>query len=651
MKPTLTLLTALLATSCGSREGAADAPPYRVKKTGVRITVDPYCLRSIRGISELKRETYFAICDDGRGFDRRVKDPQRYDELIKTNGTTFGRALGLVNGLDRWYKAIREDPARPGFADLDYLKTRLAPHVREPGEAFRQDMGGRLDVALHGNHNEFPEFMGAYMTGAAARDEKPERLSKNIEAAAELAAATLRWKYTDFDRPAFYEPINEPHWSYWPDEHLAQWHTRTMETVHRQVPGVLVGGPCLSVAYFYKQEYRAFKGLQAFIDNTRCELDFYSFHVYDFLRDGTNDFTGRVTSGLPLESVLDLVQNYTVNRYNKEIGVVVSEHGGYGADELVEKLAKANFKETGFEWEMKKRSIDDFNMVSSVLANTLVFMDHPQTIWKAVPFILLNGLGWDPSYYASLYVPRDYDPKSEEWLPTQKILFYRLLRDLNGHRVAAACEDPDIQTRAFVDGDTLFVVLNNLSNHAKEIALEFPRANELTLRRFGRNADFTPYLTEEPVPALDGLMLRAREALVLKACYGQPLAPLRAVDEVPCYGDRIAAAVTHETAFVVKVPQTSALRYATLRIGLSRPPDAGREVSVSLNGRPLPVPLEQCAVRLVEQEYATCKLIDLPSDAVAETNTVTVSFPDGKKGAVGAVVIRAGYAKSLAERN
>lgn len=616
---------------------------------GVRITVDPFCLRSIRGVSELKREVYFGICDDGRAFDRRVKDPQRYDDLIRTNGITFGRALGVVKGLDRWYKAIREDPGRPGFADLAYLKNRLAPHVREPGEEFRKDMNGRLDVAAHENENAFPEFMGAYLSKAAAHEGK--HLPLNMDAAAELTAATLRHKYTDFDRPRYCEMINEPHWSYWQDTHLAQWHMKTMAAVHREVPGVLAGGPCLPVAYFYKQEYRAFKGLQAFIDNTRCELDFYSFHVYDFLRDGTNAFTGRITSGLPLEGVLDLVQNYTVNRYNKEIGVVVSEHGGYGAEELVEKLAKANFKETGFEWEMKKRSIDDFNMVSSVLANTLVFMDHPQTVLKAVPFILLNGLGWDPSYYASLYVPRDYDPKSEEWLPTQKILFYRLLRDLKGHRVAASSPDPDIQTRAFAGADTLFVVFNNLSHHAKEIALKFPQAEDLTLRRFGRNADYTPYLTEEPLPALDGLVLKAREALVLKARYGQPLKPDHAVDEVPCYGDRVAVAVTGETDFVVKVPQMGTLRYATLRIGLSRPPDAGREVAVSLNGRSLPVPLEQCAERLVEQEYATCKLIDLPPEAVAETNTVTVSFPDGKKGAVGAVVIRAGYAKSLAERN
>ena len=626
-------------------------PGEQSHPSGTRINIDPYCRRSIRGISELNRQAYFGLCDNGgTNFDARCKSAERYDWLIKENGITFGRALGVVNGLDRWYKAIKEDPTRPGFADTGYLAKKLAPHRKAPSEEFRRDMGGRLDVAAHGNHNAFPEFMGAHLSEAAAKDKKPERLPKNIEAAAHLSAATLRSKYTDFDRPAYYELVNEPHWSYWRGEHLAKWHTRTMAVVHEQVPGVLVGGPCISVAYFYKKQYGAFDGLTAFIDNTDCSLDFYSFHVYDFLRDEGGEFRGRITSGLPLESVLDLVQNYTVNKHGKEVGVVISEHGGYGADELVEKLAKEQFPETGFEWEMKKRSIDDFNMVSSVLANTLVFMDHPQTVRKAVPFILLNGLNWDPSYYASLYVPRDYDPKCEEWLATKKIMFYRLLRDLKGHRVAGSCPDPDIQMRTFVDGASLFVVLNNLSNVVKPVMMDLPSPATMLIRRFGRNPDYTPYLTEEPLATLDDLTLQGREAVLIKATYPEVLRARQTVDETPCYGDRVGVPVEDEAArFTVRVPDPAKLRYASLRIGVSRPPDAGWDMTVTLNGKPITVPLEACAERLTqaEHEYASCKIMQLdPSDVKAE-NTVTVFFPDGKPGAVGAVVIRAGQASGL----
>lgn len=67
-----------------------------------------------------------------------------------------------------------------------------------------------------------------------------------------------------------------------------------------------------------------------------------------------------------------------------------------------------------------------------------------------------------------------------------------------------------------------------------------------------------------------------------------------------------------------------------------------REVSVV---KPLVVPLEQCADRLTEKgkDYATCKLVRLDPAALQKVNTIAVSFPDGKPGAVGAVVIRTAY--------
>lgn len=635
MKPALTLLTALLLVPLVALQAAEPAVS--------RIVVDPYCQRSIRGISDLKRETYFALSDHGVNFDRRCQSKQRYDFLVKENGITFGQGFGPVAGLDKHYKAIKEDPARPGFADTAYLKEKIAPGIRESSAEFKKEMNGRLDVATREQINTFPAFMGAYLSKECAKEKVPGSLPANLEAAAQLTADALRYKFTDFDRPRYYEVVNEPHWSYLADKHLAQWFLTTMKTVHRDVPGVLVGGPCISVAYYYRQQYNAFKGIKDFIDNTGCGLDFYSFHIYDFLREKDGDFAGRITSGLPLESVLDLVQNYTVNAYGKEIGVVVSEHGGYGAEELVEKLAKANFKETGFEWEMKKRSIEDFNMVSSVLANTLVFMDHPQTVLKAVPFILLNGLGWNPSYHASLYVPLDYDPKNPEWLPTKKILFYRLLRDLKGHRVAGSSSDPDIQARAFADGRTVFVVLNNLSNQCKSVALDLPAPKSTVIRRLGRSVDFTPYLTEQPLAKIGPLDLLPREAVLLKAEYDQPLEPRSAVNEIPFYGDRIATEVTNgEVCFSVHVPDSRQLSYASLRLGISRPADAGWDVKVTLNGQLLAVPLEQCAERLVEKEYASCKLIPLDPAAIKDVNTIGVSFPDGRPGAVGAVVIRTG---------
>ncbi len=614
----------------------------------VKISIDPFSIRSIQGTSRLNREAYFGICDPGTEFKKRCLKPARYQWLIENNGITFGRTLQVVNGLDEYQKAIRQDPSRPEFVDKAFLIKKVKS--KSSSADFKRDMNNRLDIAAHGFRNAFPEFMGIYQTEAARKDKYAQRLPKNIEAAAELSALALSHRFTDFDRPKYYEPINEPHWSYLQSKHLANWHLATMKTVHRDVPGVLVGGPCLAVPIWEKN-------LRPFIDNTQCKLDFYSFHIYDFLREKDGNFGGVIQSGLPLESLLDQIQNYTVNSYGKEVDIVVSEHGGYGANELVQQLAvDAQFKETGFEWEMKKRSIDDFNMVSSAIANTLVFMDHPHTVLKAVPFILLESMNWDPKYYATLYTPRNFTDKTD-WLPGKKILFYRLFRDLRGNRITSSCPDPDIQTRAFVDGDTAFVILNNLSNAKKFVSINLPRPIEMQVRRLGRNADFTPYLAEAKRPvggktaennlnqnASYDFRFKGRETILIKSTYAKAIEPRQRINEIPCYANRLDVTLDkgRQRAFTVEVPNVDKLKYANLRIGVNRAPEFDKEISVMVNGKTYEVPLEKCADRLTDKAYKSCKIIPLDPTDLKTRNVVYISFPDGQPGSISNVSIRAG---------
>ena len=56
---------------------AGSAAP--VARPVVEITIDPFCRRSIGGISELKRATYFGLCDPGTAFDARCRSPERYE--------------------------------------------------------------------------------------------------------------------------------------------------------------------------------------------------------------------------------------------------------------------------------------------------------------------------------------------------------------------------------------------------------------------------------------------------------------------------------------------------------------------------------------------------------------------------------------------
>jgi hypothetical protein len=603
------------------------------------VRVEPETTRAVQGVSTVERKRYFTVSDSGSRFDQRV-DPERYDLLIRDLNVSFGRNLGAIRW---WGRQVEEDPDRPGFANLSVLK-KHNPAV--PSARFLDDCGPNLDVVYHGNHNEYPAFMGRYVTATSEYEGEQEHLPENLEAAAELAAAVLRHVYTDFDRPVWFEPLNEPHWSFWSDPHLAAWHLKMKEVLQQEFPAIKVGGPCLSVAYFYRDNYRLWKGMKDFMALTEGQMDFYSFHAYDFFNWKDGDFRGRVQSGLPLEGVLDLVQNHSVNTLGREVDLVLSEHGGYvlgkrglydGEEEAAE-IAATYFPGDTFEHEMKKRSIVNVLMLQAVVANTLTFMDHPHVVQKAVPFLIPETWAWDPKYYAQLFVPYEYTDQTRP-VSTHLLNFYRFFRDLDGRRVKAQCDDPDLQVQAFVSGNRLFLVINNLSPEPEAVLLQGGDTEKVQIRRLGRNPDFTGRYTEETVATPESLTLAGLEAVLLIADFEHPIEENSSINEIVCYGDKVAVSL-RDAEFKINVPVDKEIDYAMLRIGLTRKAGLRRDPVVTMNGKILEVPMENCAGRLEEKEYATTKLIPLnPADIKAE-NRVRVSFPDGDEGAVGTAVIR-----------
>lgn len=617
----------------------------------VKIVVFPTIRRQIDGVSALNRKAYFSMCDQGTNFDRRVQSAQRMAYLLGELNISFGRSLGPIRGVVRNSNFVREDSQRPGFVDLEHLRKQSALRRNQPNSAFARFVGGRLDVAAHGARNAFPDYMGAYTTPAATKNtDHASHLPDNLEAAAELSAAVMKHYYTDFDRPRYYEPINEPHWSYTSDQKLADWHLKTKESVQAEELDLKVGGPCNSVAYFYRKDYKAFDGLKNFIRNTNCDLDFYSFHAYDYLRWKGDRLAGRITSGLPLEGMLDLVQTHTINEYGKQVDIVISEHGGYisgepNETEVGDLLAAKYFPEgEGFEHIMEKRSIANHVLVSAAIANTMAFLEHPHVVKKAVPFLLLESMGWDPKYYATLYVAHDFTDRNR-WVESRVLDFFKFFRDLKGDRVAIAGGDPDLQTRAFVSKNQLMVVINNLSNVAHTTEIELPDPQSVTLRRYGRGKDYRPYLLEEEVEALEPLEIAGREAILLVAQYKEEIPAKQTVNEVPCYGNAIAiqSTETKPARFLVEVPNFDQAAYATLRIGVARPTNTNPSLQVKVNGKVVEIPAEDAAARYDdgEQEYASTKIINLNRKLLREKNRVEISFPDDQGGTIGSVVIRA----------
>ena len=63
------------------------------------------------------------------------------------------------------------------------------------------------------------------------------------------------------------------------------------------------------------------------------------------------------------------------------------------------------------------------------------------------------------------------------------------------------------------------------------------------------------------------------------------------------------------------------------------------------NGKELDVPLEDCAERLTDKEYATTKIFLVNTADLTSRNRISVTFADNSEGAIGSVVLRAGLKK------
>ena len=271
--------------------------------------------------------------------------------------------------------------------------------------------------------------------------------SKNLDAAAELAASILKYNFTDFDRPAYFEPLNEPHWEFWKDPHLVNWHIKTKNAVSALTPTSKLEDHVFQSLIFIEIIISYFLGLKYFMDETDGEMDFYSFHAYDF-SVGTEMISWTNSIRLPLEGILDLVQNYAYKQFGEEKQIVLSEHGGYiirdkgiyDGEAIASEIANAHFHGDSFENEIKKRSIVNTLMIQSIMANTLTFMDHPHVIKRLFLLCCQNPGKWDKKYYAQLYVPYNYSDTSRE-VPTHLVNFFRFFRGVEGRRVKALSND------------------------------------------------------------------------------------------------------------------------------------------------------------------------------------------------------------------
>ncbi|MFR9651109.1 MAG: hypothetical protein SNG35_03685 [Rikenellaceae bacterium] len=619
----------------------------------------PTVSKSINGVKEFNREKFINLGSNSEAGERLNSDDRKY--LFEDLEIKVGRGLGMVSGESKWNKTLREDPNRAGYADIDYLRTNIKSNDEGNLEYYKRLFGDNEGMAFHDSHNAYPEFMAKYnLVPTSKEDQFPE----NNDAAGEIVANILKYKFSDFTRPQFYEPVNEPKWQYWKDQRFIEHHTEIKRHVDAMGLNVKVGGPCLSVSNFYGNGFKNTKQVTDFIDATENKLDFYSFHTYDYITwdSDKREWAGEINAGAPLEGVFDAISSYTYNKYGTEWSYVASEHGGYlpaksygpgvndQRSESLKDIAATYLKpDSGFDYDMELRSIENFLMVSSAISNTFVFMNQPHIVLKAVPFILLDTSKWNTHYYASLCVKENFDKRSPNFYITKLSYFYEFFKGVEGDIVHSWCDSGDLQHIAYRNDKELILLYHNVSVESGEVKLNFNeykgKIKGATIRRVGYYEDSRkPYLTEEAMKSSDSFKISPRESVAI-------FIPLnggesRQLEERANYANEQSVQFKGSHTFSLDIKDAAEVEESFLRVGINRPNGVTDGITIKLNGEQLATETETSANRYNgKRGYTTTRIIHLPKGAVKASNTIEVSVADDGEVGVGAVVIRTLSAK------
>ncbi|GAF02722.1 T9SS type A sorting domain-containing protein [Saccharicrinis fermentans] len=653
MKKNLQKIAGILLTSTLGLTGFAQQQ--------ISVYVAPTVSLSIEGHKELSRAKYFNLATTAAELKKSVLnyDENMADYYINELGITVGRKLSMVKGETYWGNSLKEDASREGYTDLDYFKNKKAGLNDEGMNMLQAAFGDNQNVVCHESSDPYPDYMDLYTVEGSNGHKYPA----DAASAAELIATILKYGYTDFQRPAYYELMNEPHWKHFDDKRFIDLHVKTKEKVVAEGVNTQIGGPCSSVSNYHKNEYKNLGGITNFMSNTDFKLDFYSFHSYDYMHwdDDANDFVGSINSGLPLEGVLDACAAFC-NNAGHDFKYLTSEHGGYindvnNRDYALEKLGQLYFPGSGFDYEMEKRNIDNFIMVNSAIANTMTYMNHPHVVLKSVPFILLESAGWNTEYYSSLLVKENFDKNSSVWRESRLIDFYKFFKGVKGRRVETYCDDTDIQHHAFVSDRQLILLFHNQSNQKGAIDVHVEQfvetPSEISIRRLRRKEDFRPEMIEETVASLSALKIGGQESVAVFVNYSSEVPEEEEIPVKLYYSSAsdIGVQFSGSRNFSIRTLDYKYIKEAELRIGISRKAANSKEVKIYFNGTELLAPVEDCADRLTGDFYATTKIVKVPGSLLKTNNTIQVNFPDGKSGGVGAAVLRAKMGDDVSVRN
>jgi len=542
------------------------------------------------------------------------------DSFLNTYDVYMGRNTG---GISFHFSEVEEDPNRPGYAD--------PADIADRGQNTRNSYANNTAIHPYEARNnqiiatqQRPFFPNGTLTNQGWAP-------ANGDAVGEFMGRFVNEFFGQNGEPApkYIEVMNEPLYELLMDGHtpteIFQFHNEVADAIRAQDVEIPIGGYVAAFPDFEKRNFdRWHERMKLFMDMSGDKMDYWAIHLYDFNMQSGGNF--KIRRGSNMEATFDMMEHYSELSFNEVKPFLISEFGGRALN--LESQAWTPFR--------------DWQTLKSLSSMMLTFGERPDQILSAIPFIPIKA-EWGSQDNGSPYPWRLMRRRNEmpgetgnQWVFTEMVKFYQLWSDVNGFRVDAESTNPDIQTSAFVEGDKMYVILNNLLFEEATVNLNIIENNgnaiqNARVKHLYLDADNVPALDEATFSSLDEVSIGAEGTIIIEYTFAENVALQEVVEEEKYYADvyltEIIPFAKHE--FNLNGINKSEQGEALLRLGMGRSHGLILQPIITFNGHEIEVPENYEGYdQLSRDSWFGVIEIPVPYAYLQAENKVTVQYPD-----------------------
>ncbi len=436
--------------------------------------------------------------------------------------------------------------------------------------------------------------------------------------------------------PSFVEITNEPLWdlvTVADDPHdltdIFKFHSTVAKEVHKYNPDMQVGGYCAAFPDFDTDNFQRWHDRDKhFVDIAGADVDFYTIHLYDF---PTFNGKAKYRKGSNVEATMDMLEQYSWMTLGKVKPLMISEYNAQTHD----------YNRQGWS------GYRDWLKMKSTISMMMQFMERADKINYAMPFFMLksewayNAETGPTSVHGARMLRREDEPSSYtgDFVYTEVIKIYDLLKDVKGTRVDAYTTNIDIMVDTYVDGNKVFVLVNNLDFVSHNLDLKLSGLTEDAvdievrhLRLNGSNDRSLPILEVNNYSTFDEDFSIAPEGTyVIKYTFSSDITIDKTSEETKYYADTYLKQISSNSAITFNIDDVALNEFgeAVLRIGVGR--DHGKAIrpTVDINGKAISVPTNHRGGPQTDRDNFFGVLeIPVSFEDLQEDNEITLTFPD-----------------------